>query len=224
MTAIAISRKTITTIILNAILLLFLSAATIVPKAESYPAYCRVTTTLNVRSGPGKGYAKIGKLHKNDEIVINSVTQNSSTQWGEIDFNGRTGYVATQYVVYKNPVYKEPAAASQNVSQRHRFLSQDVWDVIKKILFVLFVIFCLVFHAQILEFLITVAIFAGIGALITKFFVNDAGVGAIIGAVIVFLLKLKMIVDSLGSDYTSFFEFLYKITTFPFWLLNRMIT
>ena len=222
MTAIVISRKTITTIIYKAILLLFLSAATIVCKAESYPAYCRVTTTLNVRSGPGKGYAKIGKLHKNEEIVINSVTQNSSTQWGEIDFNGRTGYVATQYVVYKNPVYKEPAPASQNVSQRHRFLSQDVWDVIKKILFVLFVIFCLVFHAQILEFLITVAIFAGIGALITKFFVNDAGVGAIIGAVIVFLLKLKMIVDSLGSDYTSFFEFLYKITTFPFWLLNRM--
>ena len=44
------------------ILLLLLSFTAIVANAESYPAHCRVTTTLNVRSGPGTSYSKIGKF------------------------------------------------------------------------------------------------------------------------------------------------------------------
>lgn len=39
------------------LLLLLFSAISIVARAETYPARCRVTTTLNVRSGPGTGYS-----------------------------------------------------------------------------------------------------------------------------------------------------------------------
>ena len=45
---------------LYAMLLLF-TFTTVAVQAESYPAQCRVTTTLNVRQGPGTGYYKIGK-------------------------------------------------------------------------------------------------------------------------------------------------------------------
>ena len=89
------------------ILLLLLSFTAIVANAESYPAHCRVTTTLNVRSGPGTSYSKIGKLHRNNQIIVNSVTKNGSRQWGTIDYKGRTGYVAVQYVQYLNPVEEE---------------------------------------------------------------------------------------------------------------------
>ena len=77
-------------------LLLLSFFATLAIQADRYPANCRVTTTLNVRSGPGTGYSKVGKLYRGNTIVVNSVTFNSSRQWGEIDYYGQTGYVATQ--------------------------------------------------------------------------------------------------------------------------------
>ena len=58
--------------------------ATLVVNAESYPAQCRVTTTLNVRRGPGTDYSKLGILNKNDCVVVNAVIQNGSTKWGSI--------------------------------------------------------------------------------------------------------------------------------------------
>jgi hypothetical protein len=34
--------------------------------AETYPAQCRVNTTLNVREGAGTWYGKVGRLHRGD--------------------------------------------------------------------------------------------------------------------------------------------------------------
>ena len=51
--------------------------------AEDYPANCRVTAqTLNIRSGPGKSYYKLGEFNEGDIIVVKSITQNGSTTWG----------------------------------------------------------------------------------------------------------------------------------------------
>lgn len=76
---------------------------TTVSNAETYPVRCRVTNTLNVRSGPGTNYSKIGKLYPNSYIIVNSTTYRHSRQWGEIDYNNRIGYVAMQYVSYQKP-------------------------------------------------------------------------------------------------------------------------
>ena len=137
------------------ILLLFISVLTV--SAESYPAHCRVTTTLNVRSGPGTNYGKIGKLYKNNYIVVNSVTTNGSRQWGMIDYKGRKGYVAVQYVHYLSPVEEKPATPQQYTKNNQRFslfsYTGDAWSVVKKILTGIFVLVCLVFWSDILEFI-----------------------------------------------------------------------
>ena len=110
-------RKSLSTFFRH-VLLLLLFFATLAIQAETYPANCRVTTTLNVRSGPSTGYSKIGKLYRGNTIVVNSITTNRSTQWGEIDYYGRTGYVSTKYVTYVSPVEEEAAPAPQ-YSHRH---------------------------------------------------------------------------------------------------------
>lgn len=206
------------------ILLLFISVLTV--SAESYPAHCRVTTTLNVRSGPGTNYGKIGKLYKNNYIVVNSVTTNGSRQWGMIDYKGRKGYVAVQYVHYLSPVEEKPATPQQYTKNNQRFslfsYTGDAWSVVKKILTGIFVLVCLVFWSDILEFIFTAAFFAGIGAVVFWIIGLTPSTGATIGVVIVAFLKLKLIVESLSGAYSSIFGFIYTIVSFPLWFLNRL--
>ena len=55
-------------------------------------------SSLNVRSGPGSSYSKLGTLSSGKQVTILD-TQND---WHRIDFNGKTGYVSTQYVTVTN--------------------------------------------------------------------------------------------------------------------------
>lgn len=204
------------------ILLLFISALTI--GAESYPARCRVTTTLNVRSGPGTSYTKIGKLSPNNYIVVNSVTTNGSTQWGSIDYNGRTGYVALQYVDYTGPIQESlyPIPQDSRHSKASSSFREKSWNIVKKILIGVLVFICLAFLNEILEFIFTAAFFAVIGAVAFWFFGFPSSTGATLGIVIAAFLRLKLIVDSLSNNYSSVFEFIYNVISFPFWFLNRL--
>ena len=51
-------------------------------------------SSLNVRSGPGTGYSIIGGLFKGNKVTVKSKTGS----WYAINFNGRTGYVTSQYI------------------------------------------------------------------------------------------------------------------------------
>ncbi len=51
--------------------------------------------SLNVRSGPGKDNASIGKLNQGDTVKITGVCDNG---WYRIDLDGKEGYVSDQYV------------------------------------------------------------------------------------------------------------------------------
>lgn len=51
-------------------------------------------TVLNVRTGPGTSYSKIGTLKQGDKIVITNVKNG----WYEIDFNNKKAWVAGDYV------------------------------------------------------------------------------------------------------------------------------
>ena len=206
------------------VLLLLLLFATMAAGAATYPAYCRVTTTLNVRSGPGPGYSKIGQLYTNNEIIVKSVTQNGSMQWGTIDYYGRTGYVAVRYVSYIRAVQETPAPApqySQQSSSSSSFFS-NVWSFIKTILIVIFVLLCIAYWEKILEFLLTLGFFAGIGAIISKLVFDDYSSGAIVGVIIALLLKLRLILEALSSDNIPIFGLIYGLLSFPIWFLNRL--
>ncbi|WP_160724109.1 3D domain-containing protein [Bacillus sp. USDA818B3_A] len=53
-------------------------------------------TSLNVRSGAGTKYARIGTLRRGQAV---SVKKDLGNGWYQISYNGRTGYVSKQFVV-----------------------------------------------------------------------------------------------------------------------------
>ncbi len=60
------------------------------------------TSTLNVRSGPGTSYTKLGTLTKNAAVSI--VTPGSAGGWHKIWYNNREAYVYASYVKITTPV------------------------------------------------------------------------------------------------------------------------
>ncbi|MBX4164263.1 SH3 domain-containing protein [Priestia megaterium] len=69
------------------------SSGTATPPAESI-TYTVTASTLNVRSGAGTNYASIGSVTKGQKLSV--VNKNGS--WYKINYNGRTGYVSSDYV------------------------------------------------------------------------------------------------------------------------------
>lgn len=207
-------------------MLLLLIFTTVTVQAESYPAQCRVTTTLNVRQGPGTEYYKIGKLYRNDYITVNSVTQNGSTKWGCINYRGQTGYVAIKYVSYIKPIPQQSAPISQFSGNSSSFsfssFLEGAWKIIKYIMIGLLILLVFAFWEELLQIAIFVAILIGIGALVCKLLFNDASLGAGIGFVIAVLIGIKMLVNMIGMDYSNTFELIYRFVSFPFWFLNRL--
>lgn len=63
-----------------------------------YSATATVTGDVNVRSGPGTSYTKLGLAKKGEELTVTGMT---GTGWYQISYNGKTGYVAGNYVTIK---------------------------------------------------------------------------------------------------------------------------
>lgn len=206
-----------------AFLLLF--SAVIGTKAETYPAECKVKTTLNVRSGPGANYSKVGQLHINDRVVVNSITHNGSTRWGTINFNGRTAYIAVKYVSYLQPI-QQLAPRSQLSDDEDSFslstIFGKIWGILKFVLIALLILIVLAFWEEIIQIIIFVAILVGIGALVCKLLFNNAGLGANIGFLIAVLIGMKLLIDKLGVMYSTFLELVYKIVSLPIFYSNRL--
>ncbi|UCZ52724.1 N-acetylmuramoyl-L-alanine amidase [Bacillus shivajii] len=57
--------------------------------------YVSVSTTLNVRSGPGTSYSIIDSLSNNTKVEILETTSND---WHKIGYDGKIGYVSAQFV------------------------------------------------------------------------------------------------------------------------------
>ena len=57
------------------------------------------TAGLNVRSGAGTSYSKIGTLTKGSLVKVLSCSSNG---WTKINYNGKTGYVSSSYLVKSN--------------------------------------------------------------------------------------------------------------------------
>ena len=71
----------------------------------------KVNSALNMRSGPGSNYGVIGTLRNNDEVEIIKEVDG----WYEIKFNGKSGYVSSQYIkVVDNESNEEKPSVSLN--------------------------------------------------------------------------------------------------------------
>ena len=60
-----------------------------------YDATATVKNDVNVRSGPGSEYTKLGVAKTGDKLTVTGVT---GTNWYKISYNGKTGYVAGNFI------------------------------------------------------------------------------------------------------------------------------
>lgn len=73
---------------------------------------------LTVRSGAGTKYSKLGSLAKGKTFDINGQTKDSSgTVWYRLVYNGKTGYVSSQYVKITQTSTSDGGSSSEDTSQ-----------------------------------------------------------------------------------------------------------
>ena len=62
-----------------------------------FPAGETATTVLNVRSGPGTSYARVGQLSRGQEV---NVIQKSSNNWVQIEFGSQRDMPDSKYLKF----------------------------------------------------------------------------------------------------------------------------
>lgn len=202
----------------------------------SYPARCRVTTDLNVRSNPSKSASKIGLYRNGEYITVDYTTGYSYDQWGAVNYGARRGYVSMRYVTYIEPINDTP---SQQITQPKKSKSgiakffAGVWKVVKTLLWVVAIILVLALWEYILELAIYAGLFAGGGALLFVIFGGSGGTGAIVGLVVAAVIGIGLLLNrlDLDLDFSGFhlggifrviFLGAYYIISFPIYFLNRL--
>ncbi|PEB60382.1 hypothetical protein COM86_30295 [Priestia megaterium] len=85
----------------------YVQASGTTPPAES-TTYTVTASTLNVRSGAGTSYASIGSVTKGQKLSVVS----KSGSWYKINYNGRTGYVSSDYVQVSGTGTTPPAEST----------------------------------------------------------------------------------------------------------------
>ena len=84
----------------------------------------KVRTSLNMRSGPGMGYAVIRSLYNGQKLTV---VKDDGGKWLKVKFNGTTGYVYRTYVV-ENPKSGNTDTADKNAAKEKKQSSQKAAD------------------------------------------------------------------------------------------------
>lgn len=193
--------------------------------AVDYPAEFRVTTNLNIRKGPGTGYAKAGMLKKNERITIYDVTRRSNMNWGEVNYRGEKGYVSMRYVSYISPAKassQENQVEKQNISKWSSSMWDDLWEKANSILSIIGIIILLLFWRQILEGIFFMGICIGIGSLITYWLFDNEDLGGTIGFFVSIVLGIRYLTNVYGFATPGILRFIYNLLSFPFYILNKI--
>lgn len=191
---------------------------------EKYPAACKVTTTLNVRSGPGTSYSTVGVLYNNNKVVVKSVTQRGSYLWGNIRYNNREAYIAMQYVTYLEPVYVNDSPSTVQATQKKKlnhYLGK-LWDIVSVILKIAMILLLIAFWKQLLQMLIFAGLSMGGGYLIFSWLFDNGELGSTIGLIFAILISVRMVIDSLGIRFASILTLIYKLISLPIYLTNKL--
>lgn len=193
--------------------------------AVDYPAEYKVTANLNIRKGPGTNYTKVGALKQNKHITIYGVTKGANMDWGEINYQGKKGYVSMNYVRYLAPVKtssKEVESKTQNTEKLLTSAWNNVWKWITRIFKILGIIILLLFWKHILEGIIIVGVYMGIGSLITYLLFGNGDIGCIAGFCISIFLGIRYISNMYDIADTGVFRIIYNLISFPFYILNKL--
>ena len=98
------------TAVITIAMMMFVMTFAMTPMAGDWKAYAtgetgQVTASLlNVRSGAGTGYSRIGSLSKGATFVVTGTAKDSSgVTWYKFNYGSKTGYVSSKYVNIKQP-------------------------------------------------------------------------------------------------------------------------
>ena len=83
--------------------------------------YVSASVGLNVRSGAGTSYSKLGKLEYKEKVTVLS----TSNGWSKINYNGKTGYVDSSYL--KSTL---PGSNGNNANNNNNTVSTKANEVI----------------------------------------------------------------------------------------------
>ena len=90
------------------------------------------------------------------------------------------------------------------------------------IFWIIVVLVVLAFHEQIIQAAVFIGFFMGLGALLFWWLFDNSDLGATVGFIFAVIIGLRMILQSLGTEYATIFEYAYYILSIPFWFLNRL--
>lgn len=79
-----------------------------------------------------------------------------------------------------------------------------------------------IFHEQLIQGAVFIGFFAAIGALLFWIFGGDASTGATIGFWFGVFIGIKVLMESLGAEYSTIFEYAYYLLSLPLWFSNRL--
>lgn len=113
--------------LINTFLILVLLHVCLFTKAENYIA----TQDLNVRSGKGTGYSKIGVVHKGDVVDILDTTEN----WGKINYQGSDGFISVKFLQKGNS-----EAILTDKSKPNGFSNTFIWIIIGLVVIILIIL------------------------------------------------------------------------------------
>lgn len=137
--------------------------------------YTVTGTEVNVRSGPGTNYSKLGTRKQGDVVTVLRIYDEN---WAIIEWHFPTyGYMHRDYITYKGPVHLDPPKKKE-----WTFLSviSLIWLICKIIL----VIVAIYYWQERPETVLMLAVFFLVGALLGFFIFHQGNLGAFIGLVV----------------------------------------
>lgn len=184
--------------------------------------YIVTGSDVNVRSGPGTQYSKVGKLQKGETVDVVYLYDDN---WAKIHYGTKSGFVSRKYIELDE---HEKEAQSPLASSPKSFSFQStlytVWRVVKTVLIIGLILLALAFKEELMEIAFYLAVFMGIGALISFLIIKNGYWGAGIGLVVALVIVVRNIIDfdNAGVLFRFFLLVVYYVFSFPFYVLNQL--
>lgn len=181
---------------------------------------------MNIRSGPGSNYSKVGSRKKGDTVTVLSFYD---ANWAKIRLGTSFGYMHRRYLAYKGPVPSSTPPASNKPAKNQP--TQGVWDIlygiVKAILWICaaVIIFGGMAGLEVGGPALLLQIITGIGALAGWYIFDNAKAGAVVGMGVGLLLGGRLVLSQLDIQWSGLGWISYVLWYFislPFYLLDLL--
>jgi len=87
-----------------------------------------IADSLNVRSGPGKDNEALGKLEKNNNVLVLEEVETEEGYWFKVQFNDEVGYISAEFADYE-PFEVDEIEAEEEADSEEEAVSEKEAEV-----------------------------------------------------------------------------------------------